>query len=138
MTKQIGWYNLKEDKVFTNYTQWAAWFEDVEVKAGRYPVVVVDYRINESDIDIFNGSVDGHISSVYVKMDGVIVGGYDGNTVGKESVHNMQCYMYNVCDSIMDDPETPCELLPEYEVREGTFFNHFTNADSTVRKIHLK
>lgn len=137
MTKQIGWYNLKEDKVFTNYTQWAAWWEDVKVKAGRYPVEVVNYKITESDIDIFNGSVDGHIGSVYVKMEGVIVGGYDGDTVGKESVHNMHSYMFNVCDSIMENPETPWELLPEYEIREGSFIN-YEGEEMTVRKIHLK
>ena len=48
MTKQIGWFILKEDTVFTNTFECAAWYEMVSVKAGRYPMMVIDYKETDS------------------------------------------------------------------------------------------
>jgi hypothetical protein len=35
---QVGWFNLREAQTFRRSYECAAWFEDVRVEAGRYPV----------------------------------------------------------------------------------------------------
>lgn len=128
---QIGWYNLKEDRIFRNTYECAAWYEDVLVKAGKYPMVVYDYRVRKSNNPNYNNEIEGHIGSVYIQMNGTVfydefgarfcgvpVGGYDNTqNVGKPSSHNMQVYMYIVADSIINDNESPFELFPEYEAK---------------------
>ena len=137
MTKatQIGWYNLKEDKVFRNTYECAAWYEDVLVKSGKYPVLVYDLRVLKHDAPKYNGRIKGHIDATYVRMDGTIVsdefgarfcgvpvGDYDNyKNTGKPSRHSMMTYMYDVADSILNDSESPWELLPEFEAREINF-----------------
>ena len=124
--KQIGWYSLKEDTVFRNAGfETAAWYEDILVKAGKYPIEVSHYKVRD------NGIVDGWVSSAYIYMDGVITEDYFpslffGNVVtdydttknaGKESTYRMMPYLYQIADSILEDAETPYELLPEYEAK---------------------
>lgn len=128
--KQIGWYNLKEDTVFTNASfETAAWYERVLVKAGKYPVEVSHYKVRD------NGIVDGWANSAYIYMDGVITEDYFpslffGNVVtdydttknaGKASVYRKMPYLYQIAGSILKDAETPYELLPEYEARVHRF-----------------
>lgn len=129
---QIGWYTLKEDKVFRNTFECAAWYEDVLVKAGRYLVIVYDFRILKHDNSKYNNRVEGHIGGTYTHMDGTIVsdefgaryfgipiGDYDdGKNAGKPSSHSMMAYMYEVADSVLNDPDSPWELFPEFEARE--------------------
>lgn len=69
---QIGWYNLKEDRIFRNTYECAAWYEDVFVKAGKYPVVVYDFRVLKHDNPDFNNRIEGHISGTYTCMNGTI------------------------------------------------------------------
>lgn len=128
---QIGWFTLKEDRIFRNTYECAAWYEDVLVKAGRYPVLVHDFRVAEHNDPIFNRAIKGHIDATYVRMDGTIVsdefgaryfgvpvGDYDNSkNAGKPSSHSMMTYMYEVASSILNDPDTPWELLPEFEAR---------------------
>ena len=135
MKQQIGWYNLKEDNVFTNTYECAAWYENVLVKAGRYPVVVYDYNIRKSNRKSHDNEVCGHINGAYTSMDGTVVSdefgarfygvpveSYDNHkNAGKPSSHSMMCYMYIVADSILNEPDSPWELLPEYEAREIRF-----------------
>ena len=141
MDKQIGWYHLKEAKIFRNDFETAAWYEDVEIPAGCYPIMVMDYRVLHFDDEArarFNGQVEGHIRSVYVPMNGTIKSDnfqslfygmpigepYDsGKHAGKPARHVMQVYMYSVAESVLKDPETPYELFPEFEAREerGTY-----------------
>jgi len=139
MDKQIGLFHLKTDKVFRNEFECAAWYEDVLVKAGDYPVNVFDYRIMHFDDDRrkhLNGRVDGHCGGVYVGMSGTIVSdefgarfcgmpisGYDNHkNAGKDAHHSMFAYMFSVVDSIQNDPETSWELFPEYEIRDGSIY----------------
>lgn len=130
-TTQIGWYNLKEDRVFRNTYECAAWYQDVLVKAGKYPVIVYDFRVLKHDNPDFNNRIEGHISGTYTCMTGTIVsdefgarfcgvpvGDYDNTkNAGKPSTHNMMMYMYSVADSVLNDTESPWELFPEYEAR---------------------
>ena len=128
---QIGWYNLKEDKGF-HYADYecAAWYENVEVKAGKYPVFVYDYRVLDKD-----GEIGGHVNSAYVSMPGTIVSDYFGTlfcgnpisdydekkNAGKSSEYKTSSYLFMIADSILNKPDCPWELLPEYEAREIKF-----------------
>lgn len=128
--KQIGWYHLKEDRVFTNAGfETAAWYERILVKAGKYPIEVSRYKVRD------NGIVEGRVNSAYIYMDGVITEDYFpslffGNVVtdydttknaGKKSVYCMMPYLYQIAGSILKDAETPYELLPEYEAKIHRF-----------------
>ena len=136
MNKKIGWFHLKEDHVFTNTFECAAWYENVLVKAGRYPMEVPDYRVNDE------GEVHGHIDMVAVGLPGIItsdefgtrfygvpVGSYDNTqNKGKASSHCYREYLYAVADFIINGDESiyatdyeEFELLPEYEAREIRF-----------------
>lgn len=126
---QIGWYHLKEDTKFYNTFECAAWYEEVLVKAGKYPAIVYDFAVTKDN------TIKGHIDSVYVPMDGVIlsdefgarfcgvpVGSYDNyKNAGKQSNHQMVSYMYSVAKDILYNPETSWELFPEYEPRQIDF-----------------
>lgn len=152
MAKQIGWFNLKEDKVFTNYFECAAWYENVLVKAGRYPVVVSDYRERESVEGNGRIKIDGYIHSVYVSLPGTItsddftslfcgvpISDYDTTkNKGKEGRHVLGAYMYNVAESILKNPETEWELFPEYEAREYHFSSCIDGTDICSHGIFLK
>lgn len=127
---QIGWYNLKEDTVFhNNGYECAAWYENIKVPKGRYPAVVYDFRLGK------DGKVEGHVSSVYALMEGIIesdyfgsmfcgvpVGGYDEKqNTGRKSRYSLSSYGFSVAQNILEDPESPWELFPEYEAREFQF-----------------
>lgn len=128
---QIGWYTLKEDEIFCNTFECAAWYEKVLVKAGRYPVMVYDFRIKRNDSKYIR-CIEGHIGGVYVHMEGTIVsdnfgglyfgvpiGCYDtSKNAGKPSSHSTFAYMYSVADSILNDVESPWELFPAFEARK--------------------
>lgn len=136
MTKQIGWFILKQDTEFQNTYECAAWYENVLVKAGRYPMEVPDYRVDK------DGEVHGHIDMIGVSLPGIItsdefgarfcgvpVGYYDNSqNKGKESSHYFRQYLYSVANAILH-PEGSLytsdkytyELLPEYEARDINF-----------------
>lgn len=128
MKKQIGWFILDRDTIFRNEFEFAAWYENVMVKAGKYPVEVIDY--SESN----RHQVEGHISSAYITMPGTTVSDYfashfcgvpisDYDTTknaGAKSSHTAHTYLYAMASSILNGkPEY--ELLPEYEAREIRF-----------------
>lgn len=136
MNKQIGWFHLKEDHVFTNTFECAAWYENVLVKAERYPLEVPDYRVDDE------GMIHGHIDMIGVGLPGIItsdefgarfcgvpIGSYDNTqNKGKESSHYYRQYLYAVADLIINGDESiyannyrEFELLPEYEAREIRF-----------------
>ena len=144
MKTTIGYFNLKEDTVFTNLFSFAAWYEHVLVKAGKYPLEVHNFTVNEQ------GEVRGYISSAYVTMPGVVtddyfaahccgvpVSDYDGKkNAGKLSAYTAQHYLYEIADSVLHEKDSLFELLPEYEAREI----HFTyqGNEETTHGIFLK
>lgn len=145
---QIGWYTLKADRVFRNTYECAAWYEDVLVKAGKYPVFVHDLRVLEHQDPKFNGKIEGHIGGTYTHLDGTVVsdefgarffgvpvGDYDNfKNTGKPSIHSMMVYMYEIADSVLNDPESPWELLPEYEAR--TIYGEWSGEPFTTHGIY--
>ena len=132
---QIGWYNLKEDKIFMNTFECAAWHEDVLVKAGRYPAVVYDMEIIPADCNVERlrnmVSARGGVGSAYAEMEGTIAGDYfqalwcgmpigkpyECKNVGKPAKTSVDWYLYSIARDIAENPDTPWELFPEYEVR---------------------
>ena len=148
-TKQIGWFTLKEDKVFCNNGyECAAWYENILVPAGRYPINVLDYKVMHFDDDRrkhLNGRVDGHIGSAYITMNGTIVsddfgsrfygvpfGAYDiYQNKGKPSRYTAHIYLYALADSSLNNPDSPYELLPEFVAKE-VFFEY----DGEQHKTH--
>ena len=155
MNKQIGWFVLKEDTEFTNTYECAAWYENVLVKAGRYPMEVPDYKIRDTE----NGKeVSGHIDMMGVHLPGIItsdefgarfcgvpVGSYDNaQNKGKESSYYFRQYLYGVADAILH-PDTSIyvsqkweyELLPEYEAKEHTFTS-YDGKEITMSYIYEK
>jgi len=70
--KRIGWFHVNEETVFTRYYEVAAWYTNIEVQPGWYPV----YQ-EKPGADFF------------VEMPGVIVGSdftslFCGNRVGSK------------------------------------------------------
>jgi len=121
---QIGWYNLPEKEVFTNYFETAAWYENVEVEAGRYPIYMYDLEIEE------DGRLNGYIGTVYVSLPGKVTDDYFGGLwcgvpfgsydehkhTGNEAHHTLDPYTYMVAEQIANG-NSRYELFPEYEVR---------------------
>lgn len=129
---QIGLFHLKEDKEFTNTFEFAAWYEKVLVPAGTYPMNVYGLKFNDRTE---GREVDGHIGGGYIDMEGTIVSDYfaahyfgvpvsdydEFKNAGKPSNYAYFAYMYEIADSILNDPDTPYELFPQYEAREIHF-----------------
>ena len=149
MKKQIGWYNLKEDKIYENTFECAAWYERLLVKAGRYPAYVYDYQEVERDEGMV---VDGHINGIYVTMPGTIISDefgarfcgmpisdYDNHkNTGKPASHSMFAYMFSVAESVLKNPDTPWELLPEYEAKEMRFNSPLDGREIVSHGIYIR
>ena len=139
MEKQIGWFILHEDTEFTNTYECAAWYENVLVKAGRYPMEVPDYKITDTEL---GKKVSGYIDMIGVELPGIIasdefgarfcgvpVGDYDNyKNKGKESSYYFRQYLYGVADAILHPEDSlyvsekySYELLPEYEAKDINF-----------------
>lgn len=127
----IGTYQLKEDKVFQNHYENAAWYEDVLVKAGAYPVEVYDYCVMD------DGEISGHCRGVYVDMPGTVVSDYFGSdhfgtpigdydtfqNAGNSSRHSLFSYMVFVAKSIIDG-DSAYKLDKGFEARPIQFKNY--------------
>ena len=155
MNKQIGWYYLKEDKVFCdNGYECAAWYENIAVKAGRYPITVVDYRVMHFDDERrakFNGQIDGHIGSAYVTFNGTIVSDYFGSMFcgvpvgtydceknkGQPSRYTMHIYLYSLAKDVYKGSDE-YELFPEYEVRTETYISDYDGKEHTSYDVFVK
>ena len=143
MDKQIGWFILHEDTEFTNTYECAAWYENVLVKAGRYPIEVPDYKIEDTK---WGKEVSGHIDMIGVYLPGIItsdefgarfygipLGSYDNyKNKGKESSYYFRQYLYGVASAILDSEGSlykskkyTYELLSEYEAKEINFISDY-------------
>lgn len=142
--KQIGWYHLKEETEFHNAGfETAAWFEDILVPAGKYPVEIYNHKVYD----------DGCLaaSSAYVRLSGTIVRDYFpalffGNVVsdydmtknaGKETSYTMSPYLFRVARSVVEDKNSPYELFPEYRA-ETKRVKAYDGSMITVGDIYLK
>ena len=139
---QIGWFNLKEDMVFTNTFECAAWYENVLVKAGKYPVEVYDLKWMD------DGRIDFSCHGVYTTMHGTIVSDYFAalycgvpvsdrpydttKNAGKEAEHHDYRYTYDVTE------EAGFELFPEYEIREIKYISSFDGEERITHEIYKR
>ena len=143
MKKQIGFYILEKETVFRNCGfECAAWYEDIKVQPGKYPVYLDRYEV------LKNGKVHGLFA--YIHFPGIIesdnfqslfcgmpIGNaYDPTkNAGKESIYHMQTYDYEIakyahCGKV--------ELFPEYTVKDASFKSDFDGHLIESYSIFLK
>lgn len=144
MNKQVGWFHLKEDTIYTNTFEFAAWYEKVLIPAGRYPVEIIDYHEE-------NCRVRGHINSAYITMTGTIVSDYfaahfcgvpvsdydTSKNVEEESTHTTSIYLYDLAEDILKG-NSSYELYPEYEAKEINFVSWYDGKEKTTHGIFKK
>ena len=138
---QIGWFILKKEHEFTNTYECAAWYENVMVQPGKYPLYVYDYKERETKQ---GKEVTGHIDMAYAYLPGVItsdefgarfcgvpVGSYDNyKNKGKESSYTFSQYLYAIADSILKEDSIyysdkwEYELLPMYKAKPFKFTSY--------------
>lgn len=139
---QVGWFVLPEDTVFTNHFETAAWYEDVKVPAGRYPL------LTENEAGILTRE-----KGFYVNMDGVIVSDnfqslfagspvgqpYDSSkNAGKEASHYVQYRNYELAYAILEPREGrefSIELLPQYKAVYEDFISALDGKPTRTAKI---
>lgn len=147
-TTQIGWYNLKEDTEFHDASfETAAWYRNVLVKAGKYPIEVYDYRegAHPGGVEVISR---GH--SAYVYLEGTVTTDYFGtlffgNPVGTYNEHKntgrtanytKSPYLFQIARDVAENPDTPYELFPKYEPRKTKF--KFNGEESTTYGIYVR
>lgn len=138
---QIGWYVLKEDTIFRdNSYQCAAWYQDINVPAGQYPVYSYGYCYDNKLDDL----------SIVCKLDGIVTqsdfsshfGGVRyGNKVdeekGKKSTYILSPYAHALARWILKG-DSNYELLPEFEAREIRFTSSIDGEEHTTYGIFKK
>ena len=148
MKFQIGYINIKKEEVFTNTFETAAWYEDIIVPAGRYPIYAEKFRYNEATNKIepiIDGWITYHIDGTIHSDNfqslfcGVPFGeSYDGaKNKGKTATYHAQTYPYIIAKSIIEG-RGDFELLPEFEAITDNFISHYTGEKITVHKIIKK
>ncbi len=141
MKTQIGWYIVDRDTVFRDRNfSCAAWWEDIEVKAGKYPVCAYDMQVDN----------DGRVISndVSVSMDGTIVADYSAGhfcgmpisdydtkkNAGEPSSYYMSTSLPALVDNIIQG-DGKWELLPEFEPRKYEYINWYDDKVETAYGI---
>jgi hypothetical protein len=124
---QIGWYILEEDKVFRNTYSYAAWYQDVLIKAGKYPVYAREYQYNErlrkyenelkdfgNIVVVLPGVVTGSdFSSHY---GGVAIGSKVDQDLGEQSEYMYHPYAHSLAHSILEG-KSNIELITPFEAQ---------------------
>ncbi len=130
---QIGWVVIEKDTIFHDAGfECAAWWQDILVKAGKYPAYVIDMSFRRDN------QVDGYIASVWAELEGTITQDYFGSlycgvpistydnkkNAGKKASYRWHSYLYEMADNMLDpdsrfgmEKEIKYELLPEYEAK---------------------
>lgn len=126
---QIGWYVLTEPKEFRNTYEYAAWYQNVLVPAGRYPVTGY-YGFNERDRRVTDQIDDLSISCKLVGkitgsdfssgFGGVQYGSKRDINLGQESSVYFNPYAHSVAKDICEG-KSPFVLLPQFEARPVHF-----------------
>jgi hypothetical protein len=148
MKFQIGYINIEKEQVFTNTFETAAWYEDIIIPAGKYPIFAEKFRYNEvtKKIEpIIDGWITYHLDGT-IKSDnfqslfcGVPFGVcYDGaKNKGKPATYHAQTYPHIIAESILSNSGN-FELLPEFEAIEYTFNSPYTGEKITTHRIIKK
>lgn len=148
----IGYFDLKEPKVYTNTFSFAVWYENVEVQPGQYPIEVINLKVFNGDVEYLKGQIEGYINGGYITMPGTIVsdyfaGHYGGmpmddydttQNAGKGGQHTSMAYLHEIAKSIVEDKDSPYHLNPEYEAREINFISTFDGKPVTTWGIFKK
>ena len=142
MKKQIGFYVLKEEEVFTKYFECAAWYENIKVNPGKYPLYLDNYKV------LKNGEVYGSFAfaSLPGKIEsdnfqslfcGMPIGKtYDSTqNAGKEAIYNLQTYDYEIAKYAI---KGKVELFPEYTVKDTSFKSDYDGHLIESYSIFLK
>nr|WP_325300378.1 hypothetical protein [uncultured Dysosmobacter sp.] len=117
---QIGYFHLRQDKVFRRDYECAAWYKDILVKAGKYPAEAKPDPDNPNEMGRVFVHLPGVVQSDYfgALYCGMPISDYDSaKNAGTAADYLMDCYPYSVADSALNEPDTPWELLPEFEAR---------------------
>lgn len=131
---QIGWLNLSEDKVFTDRGyECAAWWKNVAVKAGKYPMFIDSKDIWDDGRVYGNARPTTELSGTIVSdyfgsmLCGVPVGTYDGNrNNGKEASYFWSDYAFSFAEWVATKKVSDgisMELLDGFRVNVGTRYS---------------
>ena len=131
---QIGWLNLMEDKVFTDRGyECAAWWQDIAVKAGKYPMFIDGKAVWD------NGRVDG-TARVTAELPGIVTSDYFGSLFcgvpvgtydekkneGKEASYFWSAYAFSFAEWVSTEKVSDgisLEILDGFKVNVGTRYS---------------
>ena len=107
----VGHFIVKEDKVFTKRYEFAAWYKDIKVSAGRYPVKMINPEEQWSHC-AYSVKLPGVVtkSDFSPHFGGVRTGDSVDKHVGEEATYTIPWSPYNVAQK-----KYGIELLPEWE-----------------------
>lgn len=130
---QIGVFVLDKEEVFRNTYETAAWYEDVKVQSGEYPVFA---QIKHTDLTPKMSPGQIMDTSVGCRLDGFVVGSdfsslFHGSVitpkvdekVGQESSHYLSRYAHSVAQSILESDNPRFRLNDDFHARK-TFYIH--------------
>lgn len=137
---QIGWLVLNHDEVFCdNGYECAAWYQNIEVKAGRFPLYVRDPqydargKMETPAPDMAYADLNGTVKSDYFgsQFCGVPIGTYDeSQNNGKEGHYYWSSYLFSVAEAIATKKTysngITLTLLPEFKaVQDGSYWSDY-------------
>ena len=138
---QIGWIVIREPRIVHKADfECAAWWEDIMIEPGKYPIYVHDMKIwknGEIGCRSAFASIPGRIVMDYFgsMFYGVPVGTYDNTkNSGNPADYLMNWYMFMLAENAMDG-SGEIELLPEYEAREYTFVSRVDGVERVTHGI---
>ena len=129
----IGYYTVPEDTTrINNGFECAAWYEEIAIKAGKYPIMSSGYAYHERDRrylpELADRSISIEIPGTVVSDDfgarfcGVPVGGYDSKqNAGKPSRIILSPYAHALAWDVLKGRTKNVELLPRFEARRIEF-----------------
>jgi len=139
---QIGWYYQRKEEVvcYAGY-ECAAWYENIKLTPGKYPMFADDDRVWKGRIccrDV-NIMVDGTVVSddFGTRYFGMPIGEYDHTkNKGKPSRYDKGGYSYMVAENAYGNPDY--EIFPEYEIREEQFYVDYDMEYHSLFEFYVK
>lgn len=140
---QIGWYYQRKEEVvhYAGY-ECAAWYENIRLTPGRYPMMADDDKTYRDGMlcarnvyIIVDGTVESdYFGSLYF---GMPISSYDGaKNKGKPSRYDKGAYAYMVAESAYGNPDY--EIFPEYEIRERQYYSDYYMEYQSMFDIYVK